>query len=86
MKLNNHFTPTWEIIENFRHYLALKHKKPILEKELAKELELCNKTMAKYKNKNSDNILINLSIYCIKNNVDIKDFVKYSNSVTLQIK
>lgn len=86
MTLDKHSTPGWEIIENFRHYLALKHKKPILEKELEKELELCNKTMAKYKNKNSDNILINLSIYCIKNNVDIKDFVKYSNSVTLQIK
>ena len=37
MTLDKHFTPVWEIIENFRHYLALKHKKPILEKELAKE-------------------------------------------------
>lgn len=86
MILNNHFTPVWEIIENFRHYLALKHKKPILEKELAKELELCHKTMGKYKHSNSDYILINLSIYCIKNNIDIKIFCKYSNSVTLEIR
>ena len=86
MKLNNHFTPAWEIVENFRHYLALKHKKPVLEKELAKELNLCHKTLRRYKFSNSDNILINLSIYCIKNNIDIKDFVKYSNSITLAIK
>ena len=83
MILNKHFTPVWEMVENFRLHLAKEKKKKISDLEIAKELGLNRATMAQHKHDNSSIFLSYLSIYCIINNVDIREFCKYSNCVVL---
>ena len=86
MILNKHFTPVWEMVENFRLHLAKEKKKKISDLEIAKELGLNRATMAQHKHDNSTSFLSYLSIYCIKNNIDIREFCKYSSCVVLEIK
>lgn len=83
MILNKHFTPVWEMVENFRLHFAKEKKKKISDLEIAKELGLNRATMAKHKHDNSSSFLSYLSIYCIKKNIDIRQFCKYSNCVVL---
>ena len=83
MILNNHFTPVWEIIENFRLHLAKEKKAKVNDLEIAKMLGLNRATMAQHKHDNSTIFLSYLSIYCIRNNIDIRQFCKHSNSTVL---
>lgn len=83
MILNNHFTPVWEIIENFRHYLAKEKNKKVTDLEIAKTLGLNRATMAQHKHDNSTSFLSYLSIYCIRERIDIGKFCEYKTSIIL---
>ncbi len=61
MILNTHFTPVWEIIENFRLYLAKEKKAKVNDLEIAKMLGLNRATMAQHKHDNSTIFLSYLS-------------------------
>lgn len=76
LELLNSVSPTWEIIENIRFYLAHKNKKIISEKDIAKELGLNYNSLANLKTRNSRTILMYIVIFCVKNNLDIKNFVR----------
>ena len=86
MILSNRYTAVWEMVENLRYYLAIKHQKPILEQDIVKCLNLAGNTLAKYKNTNSSLFLAHLALYCVENNVDINIFCKYKNSVIISSK
>lgn len=84
MVCKRHFiSPTWEIIENFRLHLAKKKEKSIFDIEIAVELNITRESLAGMKHKNTLLILKPLGVYCIVNNLDIRDFVKYSHSKTI---
>lgn len=76
LELLNSVSPTWEIIENIRFYLANKYKKIISEKDIAKELGLNYNSLANLKTRNSRTILMYIVIFCVKNNLDIRNFVR----------
>lgn len=76
LELLNSVSPTWEIIENIRFYLAHKNKKIISEKDIAKELGLNYNSLANLKTRNSRTILMYIVIFCVKNNLDIRNFVR----------
>jgi transcriptional regulator with XRE-family HTH domain len=86
MKLNNHFTPVWEIVENFRHFLNLKDKTLYTDNQIAEKLKMSRKTLAAYKNSNSALIMAHLSLYCIEHKIDVSSFIKFKNSVTVSLK
>ncbi len=71
-------SPTWEIIENIRFYLAHKKKKIINEAEIAKELKLSYNTLANFKSRNSKTILMYVVVWCVNNELDIRNFIKKS--------
>jgi hypothetical protein len=76
LELLNSVSPTWEIIENIRFYLAHKNKRIISEKDIAKELGLNYNSLANLKSRNSRTILMYIVIFCVKNNLDIRNFVR----------
>jgi len=83
MKLDSHITPVWEIVENIRFHLAKKHKRKVYDIEIAKELKITRECLAKNKFANQNIFLGYLTRWCVINNLDVRDFVKYNNSIIL---
>ena len=86
MKLEKHYTPVWEVIENFRYFLAIRDKINYSDKQIAVILKMSSRTIAKYKFDNSASFLSSLSVYCIEKDIDIRQFCKYSNSIIISTK
>jgi hypothetical protein len=78
LELLNSVSPTWEIIENIRFYLAHKSKRTISEKDIAKELGLNYNSLANLKARGTRTILMYVVVFCVKNNLDIRNFVRKS--------
>ena len=53
-----------------------KKKKIINEAEIAKELKLSYNTLANFKSRNSKTILMYVVVWCVNNELDIRNFIK----------
>ena len=74
--LQESVSKNYKIVENIRDYLEEKEKVKITAINIAEELEMSYKTLANFKNRESRNFLIYVTIWCVKNNLDVRDFVK----------
>ncbi len=75
-ELMNSVSPAWEMIENMRSFLVKIKKRVISESDIAEALQIERPTMAQFKHRNSNSLLIYVTLFCIKHDLDVRDFIK----------